>query len=57
MEEYNCFLPDLTKTRPGTFIRSSSNELKMLNLAYTISVYMCDNKGMEFLHDYSEVTV
>lgn len=49
VQEYNCFLSDLTQDRAGTFITSSYNELNMLNLAYIITVYMSDKKGMEIL--------
>lgn len=57
MEDYNCFPFDPTKTRVGTFIRSSYNELNRLNLAYMLLVKSCDNKGMKLLNDCSETVV
>lgn len=47
MEEYNCFLSDLTKARVGTFIRSFCNEPNRLNLAYTFSTEYKDSHYRE----------
>lgn len=49
VQEYNCFLSDLTQGRTGSCLRSSYNEQNMLNLACIISAYMSDKKGMEIL--------